>query len=216
MGILRRISNIFRAKVNGAIDNMENPVELLEQKIRDMEESLTEAKISSAQILGNVHSIERKMDDAARASKEFDEKVKLALNKGDEELAKKALQKKLEEDRNYDILKGSYNEAYSKATVIKENLKALEEEIESTRRYRDEAAARYHNAEASKKVNEILANVETRGNRISLDDIERRIQQKEAIARGFEDLKNDSLLNKDFDKLKELDLDEELRKYKLS
>jgi phage shock protein A len=82
MGVLKRISNIFRAKVNGTLDEVENPIELLDQKLRDMEDSLNKAKLSSAQILGNVHEIEKKMEESKRISAEFDGKVKLALSKG--------------------------------------------------------------------------------------------------------------------------------------
>ena len=47
MGIFNRISNMIKAKTNSALDEMENPVELLDQKIRDMEKSFNEAKRSS-------------------------------------------------------------------------------------------------------------------------------------------------------------------------
>jgi len=214
MGVFNRISNMFRAKVNNTLDEMENPVELLEQKIRDMEESLNKAKLSSAQILGNVHEIEKKMDAAAAESKDFDQKVRLAMSKGNEELAKKALAKKLDADKTYESLKKSHEDAAVKAETIKNSLRELENEIEKTRNYRDEAAARYNNAEASKKVNEILANVETKTNRINLDDIERKIQRKEALAEGLADLKVDNSLDKEFEKLGELNLDDELAKYK--
>jgi phage shock protein A len=216
MGMFKRISNIFRSKVNDALDEVENPIELLNQKVRDMEESLNAAKLSSAQILGNVHEIEKKMSTAKRTSEEFDEKVKLAMSKGNEELAKKALAKKIEADKSYDSLKTSYDDAVKKAEAIKKKLRELESEIEKTRTYRDEAAARYNNAEASKKVNEILANVDAGSNKISLDDIERKIQKKEAVAEGLNDLREDNSLDKEFEKLKEVDLDAELQKYKQS
>ncbi|MCM8711606.1 PspA/IM30 family protein [Clostridium sp. SYSU_GA19001] len=214
MGVFNRLSNIFRAKVNNAIDNMENPIELLDQKIRDMEESLNNAKLSSAQILGNVHEIEKKMQNAEKESKDYDAKVRLAMSKGNEELAKKALEKKLEADRSYNSLKVSYDDARAKAEAVKAKLKDLEEEIEKTRRYRDEAAARYNNAEAAGKVNEILANVDTKNNKINLNDIERKIQKKEAYAEGLGELKEDNSLENEFKKLEEIDLDEELKKYK--
>lgn len=214
MGVFKRVSNIFRAKVNDALDDVENPVELLNQKVRDMEESFNKAKLSSAQILGNVHEIEKKMDAAKKASSEFDDKVKLALSKGNEDLAKKALAKKIEADKSYDSLKASYEVAVKKAETIKQKLSELEHEIEKTRTYRDEAVARYNNAEASKKVNEILADVNTGNNKISLDDIERKIQKKESIAEGLEDLKKDDSFDKEFEKLNEPDLDSELEKYK--
>lgn len=216
MSVFKRISNMFRAKVNNALDEVENPVELLDQKIRDMEESLNNAKLSSAQILGNVHEIRMKMESAKRESTEFDEKVKLAIVKENEELAKKALQRKLEADKTYESLKKSYDDASQKAEGIKEKLKELEGEIQKTRSYRDEAAARYNNAEASKKVNEILANVDTGSNKINIDDIERKIQRKEAMAEGLGELKCDTKLEDEFKKLEEIDLDEELAKYKQS
>lgn len=216
MGVFGRMSNILRAKVNNAIDDMENPIELLDQKVRDMEESLNTAKLSSAQILGNVHEIEKKMELAGKEAKDYDEKVRLAMGKGNEELAKKALAKRIEADKNYASLKSSYEDARVKADAVKSKLRELEEEIEKTRRYRDEAAARFNNAEASGKVNEILANVETKSNKISVDDIERKIQKKEAIAEGLHDLKSEDSLEDEFKKLDELDLDAELQKYKQS
>lgn len=216
MGVFKRISNMFRAKVNNALDEVENPIELLDQKIRDMEESLNSAKLSSAQILGSVHEIRMKMERARKESTEFDEKVKLSLSKGNEELAKKALQRKLEADKAYESLRNSYDNASQKADAVKEKLKELEREIQKTRSYRDEAAARYNNAEASKKVNEILANVDTGSNKINIDDIERRIQRKEAMAEGLRELKKDTVLEDEFKKLEEIDIDEELKKYKQS
>jgi len=110
----------------------------------------------------------------------------------------------------------SYDDAVVKAEAIKKKLRDLESEVEKTRTYRDEAAARYNNAEASKKVNEILANVDAGSNKINLDDIERKIQKKEAFAEGLSDLREDNSLDKEFDKLKEVDLDTELQKYKQS
>ncbi|OAA86631.1 PspA/IM30 family protein [Clostridium ljungdahlii] len=214
MGVLKRVSNIFRAKVNNTLDDIENPIELLDQKLRDMDDSLNKAKLSSAQILGNVHEIEKKMEESKRISTEFDEKVKLAMSKGNEELAKKALARKLEADKSYSSLEASYKDACQKAEAVKSKLKELEEEIHKTRVYRDEAAARFNNAEASKKVNEILSNVETGSNKINIDDIERKIQKKESLAEGLGDLREEDSLEKEFKKLDEVDLDKELEKYK--
>lgn len=214
MGMFKRISNIFRAKVNDALDEVENPIELLDQKIRDMEESLNKAKLSSAQILGNVHETEKKMNNSKKESEEYDEKVRLAMSKANEELAKKALAKKLEADKSYDSLKTSYEESIKKAEAIKKKLSDLQSEIEKTRTYRDEAAARFNNAEASKKVNEILANVDAGSNKINIDDIERKIQKKESFAEGLQDLRQEDTLDKEFEQLKEVDLDAELQKYK--
>ena len=144
MGIFNRISNMVKAKTNAALDDMENPIELLDQKIRDMEESLNKAKISSAQIFGNLKNTQKEMDKAKELSNEYDEKVRFAMSKGNEELAKKALKLKLDADKKYETLNKSYEELSIKANTLKENLIKLQEEIDKTRSYRDEASARLY------------------------------------------------------------------------
>ncbi len=214
MGIFSRMSNMIKAKVNNSLDEMENPVELLDQKLRDMDEQFNKAKLSSAQILGNVHEIEKKLDSAKRESEDYDQKVKLALSKGNEDLAKRALAKKVETDKKAASLQASYDNAKVQADTLKANLRALEEEITKTRSYRDEAAARFANAEASQKVNEVLANVQTKSNSIQIDSIERKIQRKEALAQGLGELRDLDDFDSEFKKLDDVDLDLELAKYK--
>lgn len=214
MGIFSRMSNMIKAKVNNTLDEMENPIELLDQKLRDMEEQFNKAKLNSAQILGNVHEIEKKLNLAKKESADYEEKIKLALSKGNEELAKKALARKVEIDKKISSLQSSYDNSKIQADTLKSNLRSLEEEINKTRNYRDEAAARFSNAEASQKVNEVLANVQTKNNSIQIDSIERKIQRKESLAQGLGELKDLDDFDSEFDKLSEVDLDLELEKYK--
>ena len=79
MGIFTRMSNMLKSKVNATLDEMENPIELLDQKVRDMEAQLNTAKLNSAQIIGNAHEIKKKMDACEIEVKDYEEKVKLAL-----------------------------------------------------------------------------------------------------------------------------------------
>ncbi len=215
MGIFKRMSNMLKAKANSTLDNMENPIEMLDQKIRDMEEQLTRANQGSAQVLANAKQLEKKLADAEALSADYDSKVRLALSKGNDELAKKALAKKVENDKKIESLKASYQNASNQAEAVKANVLALKDEIEKTKNYRDEAAARYANAQASKTVNEVLADVNTKSNSIQLDSIERKIAREEATAQGLGDLRGiDSSFDDEFEKLNTLDLDAELEKYR--
>lgn len=158
--------------------------------------------------------LRKKLDSAKKESEDYDQKVRLALSKGNEELAKRALAKKVETDKKAASLQASYDNAKIQADTLKANLRALEEEITKTRSYRDEAAARFANAEASQKVNEVLANVQTKSNSIQIDSIERKIQRKEALAQGLGELRDLDDFDSEFKKLDEVDLDLELAKYK--
>lgn len=214
MGIFTRMSNMLKSKVNSTLDEMENPIELLDQKVRDMEKQLNTAKLNSAQIIGNAHEIKKKMDACEIEVKDYEDKVKLALSKNNEELAKKALARKIESEKKLESLKTSYETARNQADTIKKNLAALETEIDKTRSYRDEAAARYSNAQASQKVNEVLANVQTKSNSIEIDSIERKIQKHEALANGLGELRDVDTFESEFEALDTVDLDLELEKYK--
>ncbi|MPQ42882.1 PspA/IM30 family protein [Clostridium tarantellae] len=213
MSIFKRISNMVKSKTNAALDNMENPIELLDQKIRDMEKAFSQAKRSSAQIFGNLKETEIKMMEAKNDAEQYEEKVKLAMSKNNEELAKKALKLKLECDKKYESLKVSYTGQREKADVLKARLLELEKELDKTRNYRDEAAARLHNAEASTQINEVIANVQSKNNSINIDDIERKISRKESYSEGLTELKSKSL-DDEFAELDRLSLDAELEKYK--
>lgn len=214
MGIFTRMSNMLKSKVNSTLDEMENPIELLDQKIRDMESQLNKAKLNSAQIIGNAHGIKKKLDASEIEVKDYEDKVKLALSKNNEDLAKRALARKIEAEKKRDSLKTSYDAARTQADAIKKNLAALEAELNKTRNYRDEAAARYSNAEASQKINEVLANVQTKSNSIQIDSIERKIQKKESLANGLGELREVDTFDSEFEALDAVDLDLELEKYK--
>ncbi|TGY42586.1 PspA/IM30 family protein [Clostridium sartagoforme] len=214
MGIFTRMSNMLKSKVNSTLDEMENPIELLDQKIRDMESQLNTAKLNSAQIIGNAHEIKKKLDASEIEVKDYEDKVKLALSKNNEDLAKRALARKIESEKKRDSLKTSYDAARTQADAIKKNLAALEAELNKTRNYRDEAAARYSNAEASQKINEVLTNVQTKSNSIQIDSIERKIQKKESLANGLGELRDIDTFDSEFESLDAVDLDLELEKYK--
>ena len=214
MGVFTRMSNMIKGKVNATLDNLENPIELLDQKIRDMQEQLSKAKTNSAGVIGNVKLIEKNMNEAKKLSDDLDGKVKLALSKGNEELAKEALRRKVEADKKYETLKQNHATASAQAEALKKNLAALEAELEKTKSYRDEAAARYSTAKASKKVNEVLSDVQTKSNTIQIDNIERKIAKEEAAAQGLGELRTGDDFDSQFEALNEIDLDAELEKYK--
>ena len=214
MGVFTRMSNMIKVKVNATLDDLENPIELLDQKIRDMEEQLSKAKTSSAEVIGNVKLIEKNMNEVKKLSDDLDGKVKLALSKGNEELAKEALRRKVEADKKYETLKQNHATASAQAEALKKNLAALEAELEKTKSYRDEAAARYSTAKASKKVNEVLSDVQTKSNTIQMDSIERKIAKEEAAAQGLGELRTGDDFDSQFEALNEVDLDAELEKCK--
>lgn len=213
MTILNRLSYLFKCKINNTLDEFENPLELLDQKIRDMEYLLNDARLSSAKILGNTHEIERRIESLTKESNEYIQTIKLALNKGNEVLAKKILQRKLDNDKYFTSLNTSFNNANNKSEALKLKLRELEQNIYQTKIYRNDAFARYNAAEAHKKINEIIGNISTKNNYIPLSNIEKSIEKKECFVNALTELCFDNELNSEINNLTCIDLNNELKKY---
>ena len=213
MSILYRIFYLLKSKFNSTLDELENPLELLDQKIRDMEYTLNEARLSSAKILGNIHEIERRMENLSKESDEYMQTIKLSLSKGNESLAKKILQKKLDNDKYLTSLNASYNNANAKGESLKLKLRELERNIYETKIYRNEAIARYTAAEVDKKINEIIGDISYNHNSISLSSIEKSIEKKECFIAGLTELNFNNKLNTEIASLIDIDLNVELKKY---
>lgn len=213
MWIFNKILCILKSRVNAALDELQNPLELLDQKIRDMELVFNEAKISSAKVLGNAHEIERRMETLSKESDEYIEKIKILLSKGNQPLAKEILQKKLDNDKYSASLSLSYDNANAKGQSLKMKLRELEQHIHEAKIYRSEAIARYNAAEAHKKISELICNISSNNNSITISDIERSIEKKECFILGLEDLGYTNELNIKLDAITDLDLNTELKKY---
>lgn len=215
MSVFSRLKDNAKAMVNGVLDNMEDPILLYDQSIRDMEESLNKAKTSSATVLGNKATLVTKLDHAKTDAQDWDEKVKRAVTLGKDDLAKKALAKKLEADKNIEKLTAAVASATEQNEKLLNNLNELSEALEKKRAERDTFVARLNTADAAEKVNEILADVQSSTNSIDTDRLERKLEAKEAKAAGLGMIAdNNNSLEDEFAALDTVDLDAELAKYK--
>jgi len=210
MTIFNRLSYLIKSIINSTLDEFENPLELLDQKIRDMECVLNEARFSSAKILCNIHEIERRLQSLSKESDEYIQTIKLALNKGNETLAKKVLEKKLDNDRYFESLSASYENASSKGEALKLQLRELQQNIYDTKIYRNLAFARYNAAEAI-KINEMIGNISIGNNSTCISNIEECIQKKECFISALTELNFDNELNNEIAALTNLNLNLELK-----
>lgn len=213
MTIFTRLFYLIKSKIIRILDEYENPLDLLDQKIRAMELILNDARLSSAKILGNIHEIERRLDSLTKESDEYMQTIKVALTKGNDSLAKKVLEMKLGNDKYYDSLSTSYNYAASKGEALKLQLRELQKNIYDTKIYRNEAFARYNAVDAHQKVSQIIGNLSTRNNSSCILNIEENLQKKECFILALTELEFDNKLNNEISNLSSLDLKLELKKY---
>jgi phage shock protein A len=217
MGILSRISSIIESNMNNLLDKSEDPEKMLEQCLREMQEHLREAKVAVARAIRDKKLIEQKVGEQVAQTEEWKKKASLALQKGDEGLAREALKRKKYYEEVAASFKAQFDTQAANVDMLKSSLCALEDKIEQARRKKDLLIARQKKAEADVKIHEHIAKITENTSAFeTFDRLEQKIKEKEAeaeavkemsgidtkIEQKFNDLQEDLDVEKDLDALK--------------
>ncbi|MDE5094202.1 MAG: PspA/IM30 family protein, partial [Trichodesmium sp. St11_bin5] len=142
MGLFDRISRIFRANVNEMVNNAEDPQKILEQSILDMQEDLVQLRQAVASGIATQKRTQQQYNQAESQAKQWYSRAQLALQKGDENLAKEALQRKNTYSQTANTIKVSLESQTSQVETLKRNLTALEGKISEAKAKKDILNAR--------------------------------------------------------------------------
>jgi len=218
MGILSRMKTVFKSEVNSALDKAEDTEKMLNQTVMDMQEQLVKAKQQVAVSIADEKRLERQYNENQEQVESWMEKAKLAVQKGNDELAKAALARKTE----YEGLAAEYLKQWEaqKASVekLKSSLRELERKIDEAKRQKDLLVARNKRAKAQKQIHQTMSNMTT--NSGAFDTFERmknKVDEEEAKAEAAEEIatgSEDVTLDRQFAELEKSSVDDELASLK--
>lgn len=95
MGILSRLSKVLESNLNSLVERAEDPAKMLEQAIEDMKRGKEEARQAIIEAKTQKRLLERRRDKARADAAGYERRAMQALKKGDEDLARKAVELKL-------------------------------------------------------------------------------------------------------------------------
>lgn len=116
MGIFSRMTDIINSNLNSLLDSAEDPEKMIRLIIQEMEDTLVEVRSSSARVMADRKTANRRISRLIAEMDEWEAKAKLAITKGREDLAKAALMEK--------------QEISEQVLAVETELSALDEHIE--------------------------------------------------------------------------------------
>ncbi|HAX78298.1 MAG TPA: phage shock protein A [Cyanobacteria bacterium UBA11372] len=196
MGLIDRIGRAIRANINHLVGQAEDPEKILEQTVLEMQDDLIQLRQAAASAIATLKRSERQAQQAQASSDEWYRRAQLALSKGDENLARQALERRktyLETAQAFATQLEQQNTIVSK---LKQNMRSLESKLAEAKTKKDMYIARARSAAATEKLHQMTSRYNPSGALGAFDRMEEKILQMEARAGAIAELGSNELEQK--------------------
>jgi len=214
VSLLDRVGNLLRANINDLLDRAEDPEKMIKQYILDMQNQLIQVKTQVAAAIADEQKLYQRYLQNQEEADNWQKKAELAVSKGQDDLAKQALQRRNSFQSVADGFKAQYEEQKQQVEVLKSALEKLELKLEEAERKKDLLIARSRRADAERQIHDTLAGIGQGGALEGFERMEEKVQEKEARARAAAELDTDTLEDKFAALEKEGDVDKQLEELK--
>ncbi len=154
MGILSRMSTIFKSKMNQTLDQMEDPRQTLEYSYQKQLELLQNVKRGLADVVASKKRLELQADTLRQQADALEKEAKQALAAGREDLAKTALERKQGLVQQLDGLQQQVTGLQGEQDKLTQAEQRLVAKVDSFRNQKEVIKAQYSAAQASVKIGE--------------------------------------------------------------
>ena len=189
MALFKRLRDLTLATVNDLLDKAEDPVKMVNQFIRDMEEDIGDAEVAVAKQIAIEKRFLEQRDEASGLVQKRAEQAEKAIELGNEELAKKALQDKIEQQSRYETYAAEYDKAKSMADELRQKLTEMKDELLKMKSKRELLVARADAARVQKQINHTMGAFGSDNAAQGFARMEEKVNQLEAEAEASGELR---------------------------
>ena len=195
--IFQRLFSTGKAEAHALVDKLEDPIKMSEQAIRDLKKDLQESLRSLAEVKAISIRMTKEADDAKRLAGDYERKAMLLLQQGQggdldpseaERLAREALTRK-EEAGQRAVTSGQQAQAQQDmVNKLQTNCNELKSKIASYENDLVMLKARAKTANATRKINERMAKVDSSGTVALLERMKTKVDEQESLAQAYGDM----------------------------
>ena len=159
MGVMKRVSLVFKAKANKALDKMEDPRETLDYSYQRQLELLTKVRRGVADVATSRKRVELQMNQLQQQANRLQDQARKALGMGREDLAREALTRKASAQTQLDELQTQYAQLQGEEEKLTLASQRLQAKVDAFRTRKETIKATYTAAEAQTRINEAFSGI---------------------------------------------------------
>ena len=161
MALMERVSTLLRANINDLIDRAEDPEKMLRQIVLDMENQLLQLKTQVAMALADGHLLEKRATEQESAAASWHRKAELAVGKGDDNLARAALERALSHENMLGAFRAQVADQTAESEALRSTYTRLQAKLAETQAQCEILIAQHRRAKMVSKATEARAAVES-------------------------------------------------------
>ncbi len=159
MGVMKRVTMVFRAKANKALDRMEDPRETLDYSYQQQLELLQRVRRGVADVATSRKRVELQINQLQQQSDKLDRQARDSLAAGREDLAREALTRKAGLQSQLEGLNEQYASLQGEEEKLTQATQRLQVKVDQFRTRKETIKATYTAAEAQTRINEAFTGI---------------------------------------------------------
>ncbi|CAB1130151.1 PspA/IM30 family protein [Candidatus Hydrogenisulfobacillus filiaventi] len=190
MGLLSRVSTIFKSKVNSVLDRAEDPRETLEYSYQRQVEQLQNVRRGVAEVVTSKKRVELELAKLEALAKQYDDDARDAVAAGRDDLATAALTRKQGVTAQIESLKSQVADLEKEEARLLDLQEKLRVQVETFRTKKEVVKAQYAAAQAQVRIGEATTGLgeEMEDVNLALERAQERTEALRARASAIEEL----------------------------
>jgi len=182
MNLFDRFARVAKSNLNDLANKLEDPEKIMDQAIEEMQNDLVKIRQSYAEVTATQRRILKQKEQCDAMAQDWYKRAQLALEKGNDDLAKEALQRRQQQTEEAAGLQSQLDNQADSLDKLFEGMKILEKKITENKAKKDQMVARARTAQSTQKVNDMISGVTGKASTDAFSRMEEKVEALEASA----------------------------------
>ncbi|EJK65858.1 hypothetical protein THAOC_13240 [Thalassiosira oceanica] len=182
MNLFDRFSRVAKSNINNVLKSLEDPEKIMNQAVEDMQTDLVKVRQSYAEITATQRRLMKQKEQADALGEDWYKRAQLALQKGEEGLAKEALSRRQQQMETSEGLQTQIDMQAQAVDKLYEGMQALEAKILESKAKKEQMIARARTAQSTQQVNDMLGGITGKTSMDAFQRMEDKVEALEAAA----------------------------------